>query len=679
MAAPTMRRPLLALLGIVTALALPSPSASAQEEPQVTLSLLSLTPWNSSYDPEHGRDVVVRFRAENEGASAVDDLSIGVALYGRAISRSAYEASLTTDPAVIIDAATFGREDTLEPGVPREFEVSLTLDSGIDPDDSGVYPLKVELRSGFTSLAAIRSAVVFLVREPEIPLSLSWTFVLQQPIVLGPDGTFTSTALEEALEPEGRLAAQIRALLGLATDPAAPAVDVAMAPTLLTQLDRMSRGYTVATDTGVRDVAPGEGGAALAEQALEDLRAIAAFPGVLVTALPYSSPELPSLVSGGLGRDVPTQIDRGRQVVGELMETTPTTSVLRPPGAALNEETVRTLPQFGVSTLVAGPFTVTPSPQPLGFAGPPTAGLGEDGGLVAIVPEPGLMERLQAPSALDDPVLTAQTVLGELATIWQEQPGVERGVALVVSEDLLAQPTLYGALARGVAGAPWLDTMHAGEFALRFPPEAPSALTAPTPRTFGSAYVSELRRARRRVDVYRSMLVEPSTLPDEYDHMLLLAESRQFLSSPDAGLAFIAHVRDSTGAVFEAVGVDAVDEITLASATGSPIPVTVTNGADEALRVTVQLISSRLEGTPSIELELAAGASETVTFRVDVRSTGAFTVEVRVAAPAGRILASEQFTVRSTVYNRIALTITIAAALLLLALWVRRFLPRRTS
>jgi hypothetical protein len=289
------------------------------------------------------------------------------------------------------------------------------------------------------------------------------------------------------------------------------------------------------------------------------------------------------------------------------------------------------------------------------------------------------MARLQSPPTLDDPVLTAQTVLGELATIWQEQPGVERGLGLVVSEDLLAQPAFYGALARNVAGAPWLRTMHAGEFVLRFPPAEASALTSPNPRTFGSSYVSELRRARRNVDVFRSMLAEPSTLPDEYEQLLLLAESRQFLSSPDGGLAFIGHVRDSTAAVFAAVGIDTVEEITLASSTGSPIPVTVLNGSDEALRVTVELHSSRLEGTPSIDLELAAASSETVTFTVDVRSTGVFTVEVQVAAPTGRVIEVQSFTVRSTVYNRIALFITIGAAVLLLALWARRFLPRRTS
>jgi hypothetical protein len=175
------------------------------------------------------------------------------------------------------------------------------------------------------------------------------------------------------------------------------------------------------------------------------------------------------------------------------------------------------------------------------------------------------------------------------------------------------------------------------------------------------------------------MLVEPSTLPDDYEHLLLLAESRQFLSSPDGGLAFIGHVRDSTAAVFSAVDVDAVQQITLASSTGSPIPVTVLNGSEEPLRVTVELHSSRLEGTPSIDLELPAASSETVTFTVDVRSTGVFPVEVRVAAPAGRILEVQTLTVRSTVYNRIALFITIGAAVLLLALWARRFLPRRTS
>jgi hypothetical protein len=68
-----------------------------------------------------------------------------------------------------------------------------------------------------------------------------------------------------------------------------------------------------------------------------------------------------------------------------------------------------------------------------------------------------------------------------------------------------------------------------------------------------------------------------------------------------------------------------------------------------------------------------------VTFRVDVRSTGRFQVLLQVVAPGGRLLVERPLTVRSTVYNRIALVITIVAAAMLLALWARRFLPSRTS
>jgi hypothetical protein len=679
MVRPTMRR-LLCLLGVLGTLALLPSVARGQEPAAVRLTLLSQTSWNSSFDPTHGRELLLAFRAENLGATPLAELSIGVTLYGRVISRTAYESSLTTDPPLVIQAETLPREDALGPGQARDFTVAFPLDSpSIDPDDSGVYPLKVDLRSGLTSLAAIRTPVVFLVREPEIPLDLSWTLVLQHPIAFGPDGVFTSPALETALLPGGRLAAQIHALLGLAEDPAAPAVDVAISPTLLIQLVRMSDGYAVSSGTSVREVAQGAGGALLAQGALEDLRRIADSTNVRISALPFAVPELPSLVSGGLPRDAEVQVDRGREVVGGVLQAAPVTTVLRPPGAALDEPTLQQLPTLGVSTIVAGPATVSPSPQPLGFVGPPTASLGDDGDVTAIVPEPGIMALLQSTAAATDPLLTTRVVLGELAVIWQEQPGLERGVALALSEDLVLPSAFYGAFLHDVARAPWLTPMHAGDFVVRYHPERPSTLTAPTPRRFASSYVAELRQARRRVAIYRSMLIAPSDRPDEYERMLLLAESRQYLSTPAEGLAFITSVRDAVSAVFSAITVDSPQEITLTSSTGSGIPVTVSNGDDEALRVTVQLASQNLQGTPSTDLELAPGESQTVTFHVDALRTGRFEVFLRVLTPTGRPIHEQTLRVRSTVYNRIALVITIAAALVLLGLWARRLLPRRTS
>lgn len=683
MAAPTMRRLvslLLATLGLLIGPALPVvpvPDAIAQETGTVRLTLLSTTPWNSTWHPTNQRELVVRFRAENLTSSPIGDLSIGVTLFDRLITRTAYEESLTTDPPIALDVETYTREDAIAPGGTRDFTVPFTLDSlGIDPDQSGVYPLKVDLRSGFTSLAAIRTPVVFLVREPEEPLRLSWTVVLHHPIAFGPDDVFASTELESSLAPGGRLASQIQALLGVLDQPLPPALDLAIAPLLLIQLQDMADGYRVAEGDGVREVPAGEGASALAERALGDLRTIAQSSTVRVSALPFSAAELPSLVAGGLSRDFIIQLERGRDVVADALGVVPTASVLRPPGAALDEDTLRELEGTGVATLVTGPSTVEPEPHPLGFAGPATASLG-DGGLRAIVPDPNVSNLLQSGLPTLDPVRTAQAILGELASIWQEQPSEVRGIALVLSEDLSAPPAFFGALLRAVAEAPWLRPMHASEFVSAFVPEERSALTAPVPRRFSSFYIEELRKARRQVDTYRSMLVEPSTEPARLDTLLLLAESREYLSSPDGGMAFIDAVRSAVGTVFQAVTVDSVDEITLTSRTGAGVPVTVNNAADETLRVSVLLESPHLVSAASQDLELPPGESQSVTFRVDPRSTGRFEVRLTVVAPGGRLLFEDTLTLRSTVYNRIALAITIAAAIVLLALWVRRFLPRR--
>ena len=478
-----MRRLALTFLALLGVLLAPVPTVSAQEPPVVRLTLLEQTPWNSSFDETNARELFVRFRAENLGSVSIDGLAIGVTLYGRLLSRSAFEESLLADPLLPLKGETRPREGTIEPGQTRDFELTFLLDelAGLDPDQSGVYPLKIDLRSGFTSLGAIRTPVVFLVRQPEIPLRLSWTFVLHHPIEFGPGGEFTSTELETALAPGGRLGAQIRALQELAVAPTQPAVDVAVSPVLLTQLARMRDGYEVLVGDEVLAVDPGEGGAKLAGEALVALEEIAGAPNVRVSAMPFAAPELPSLVAGGLGRDLRIQLDRGRALVEEML-TTPVAGVLRPPGAALDDETLRELPGVGVSTLLVGPATVETTPQPLGLAGPPAASLSESGVLRAVVPDPAVASMLQSGLGSSDPVRAAQVVLGEIASIWQERPGELRGIALILSEDSLLPAPFFAAFTRSIASAPWLTPMHAGEFATAFAPPEPSSLDSPSLR-----------------------------------------------------------------------------------------------------------------------------------------------------------------------------------------------------
>jgi hypothetical protein len=692
MARPTMRRlsPLALALPIWLAFTLGAAvPASAQDAPSATLTLLSQTSWNcpkaadlrrpapSGLTCPTGRELIVRFRAENTGTEPLDQLAIGVTLYSRILSRSAYEASLTTDPAVILNADTLTRTGSIAPDGTRDFEVSMMLDTGLDPDQSGVYPLKVDLRSGVTSVAALRTPAIFLVRQPEIPMALSWTFVLSHPITFAPDGTFVDTSLQNSLAPAGRLAGQLHALRNLAANQSAPAVDVAVSPVLLTQLARMRDGYRVADAGTVRQVPAGQGGAALAAQALEDLRLVAAAPGVELTALPFSAPEIPSLYGGGLSGDMEIQLERGRKVASALLETEPPGRVLRPPGAALDDESLRGLAGLGVDALIVGPSTVDLQRQPLGFAGPATTALG-DGSITAIVPEPST-DAVMTSLVQDDPVRAAQVVLGELTTIWQEAPGESRSIGLVLSEDDPLPGPFFPPLARGIAGAPWLTPASAADLVDAFPPTETSELEASSLRLFLPRYVASLKEARRRVDTLRSMVADDSLEPQRLDTMLLLAEARQFLTATTDGLAFIAAVRETVRSIVDELTLDTVPSVSLSSNSGS-IPVTVSNAGQRPLSVFVQLVAPQLRNEAGQRVDLGPGDSRTLRLRARLRSTGRFQVTVQMLAPDGRRpLKEASLIVRSTAYNRIALLITIGAALMLVAVWARRFLPRRTT
>lgn len=68
---------------------------------------------------------------------------------------------------------------------------------------------------------------------------------------------------------------------------------------------------------------------------------------------------------------------------------------------------------------------------------------------------------------------------------------------------------------------------------------------------------------------------------------------------------------------------------------------------------------------------------ESFSFPVRTQTTGRFPVDVRLRTPDGSPIASSTIVVRSTAYNRVALVVTIGAALFLALWWGRRFLPRR--
>ena len=161
---------------------------------------------------------------------------------------------------------------------------------------------------------------------------------------------------------------------------------------------------------------------------------------------------------------------------------------------------------------------------------------------------------------------------------------------------------------------------------------------------------------------------------------LYLAEAATFSNGGTRlGERFISSVERRITATYERVELPP-QVFTLASQTGT-LPVRITNESSYSMRVLVRLVADRRLEFPrgSARTVVLQPRSQTIDFDVRAQSTGRIPVKVQVqtsrAAPLPDI-AETRMVVRSTAYNRVALFLTVGAALFLMLWWGRRFLPR---
>lgn len=661
-------------ISLVTTL-VAAPSGNAQGTASATLTLVSQTPWNTLADPA----LELAIRADNEGATAIGDLTLGVTIGSAVRSRTVYESSLTDGPGLPIFATAIPEKGTLEPGSSRRFRtppLDLSTVGEISTGDSLVYPLRVDLRSGATQIAAVDTALIFLVRTPEAPLLISTTIELTAPIAFSPDGRLADSSFEAAIAPKGTLGAEVAALDRMAGE-SFGAIDVVVEPALLDQLSRMADGYervdgsTVANETGP---------AADAATLLSQLRHTVTSPSVHVTAMPFAGPTIPSLLASGLSSDLSAQLATGRDAVRQILGIEPGFAVVRPPGAALDDAAVEALTGLGASTLLVNADSVARPPQPNDFAPLPTASLDVDGRTVALVlPDPGTQALLSQPSFLADPVRAAQAMLGELATIWREQPvpSQPRGIAISLPAGLPSR--FWGAFLGRLSSAPFLEPMSAAGLAARIPPPAPSSLAILATDRFSPEYVEAVKRERRDLLAFRSMLVQPSLVPDRLSRDLLYAESAAYLGNEDVGRAWIDFVNTQTHDLFSHAVPDTSQTFTFLSNSAS-IPLRMSDPGDLPITFTVQLRSNRFRFPDGDRQRVTiTEANQIVTFTATALAAGQGTIQVILRAPTGRPIQQTTLTVRSTSVNRIAVAVTVAAALVLVALWSRRLFKRPTT
>ena len=280
-----------------------------------------------------------------------------------------------------------------------------------------------------------------------------------------------------------------------------------------------------------------------------------------------------------------------------------------------------------------------------------------------------------------DPVLAAQVVLGELATIWKEEPvppdDEANGLALDLPRDLPA--AIWGPAIQRLSGAPFLEPVHAEDLPgeLKPPPE-PAQLANPAPEVFTPAYANDLAETGRRVAAFGSILEEPAGEVDVLGRELLYAEASQYVGNEGSGQAWINSVNGVIDKAFSDLQPDTSRPLTFTSRSGT-IPLRMGDPGDRVVNVKVVLASGRVEFLDDNERIVRLDqANQVITFPVEVKAAGPSNIDVFVVSPNGAaVLSQSRLVVRSTAVNPIALIITIGAGLVLIGLWSRRLFRRR--
>ena len=642
--------------------------AGAQTTSSVRLTLLSQSTWN-----EVGRPLQLSFEATNTSGAPLDDLSVELIVEAPATSRSLFELSLTQDFATLI-ATPFPQRGALAPGQSRSFHIEQSVNELSTRGDSGLFPLKVELRSRDVAVGTLRTPMVFLIEPPKVPLNLVWTWVLSEPIQYRADGTFLAGTLESDIAPTGRLTAMANALSGLASRQ----VDVVVSSVLIDQLQRMAQGYRIIDANGaVRVVPKGEVGSADAAALLQALRGVAGHRRTELVATPFEDPSLPAMFRAGLAPEFPALAERGGTLVADALARAPAQSVVRPFRSEVDPATLPLLAEAGARAVLLDAGFV-PAQR---FESPPVIRLvAGRASVTGVLPNPEVASLAVAYS--EDPALAAQVCLGELAAIWLELPGTPaRGAAVLFGEDGGLPAPFFARFAQQVRSSSWLHPISATGFVSVVPSPNRGAVPPRTYPSFGLSYLEQLLASRASLTRFRETVEGSGVLEERLRQNLLAAQSSTMLSDLSLGLSFIEAVQTEIRRTYDRVRI-ATSVVTLPSQRGL-LPLSLTNDSGQELKVVLRFVSDR-------RLQFVQGASQrvtlapgrrTLTILVRAQTTGRIPVKVQVLTRGSTpdTIAERTMVIRSTAYNLVALFVTIGAAMFLLGWWGRRFLPRRRS
>lgn len=268
------------------------------------------------------------------------------------------------------------------------------------------------------------------------------------------------------------------------------------------------------------------------------------------------------------------------------------------------------------------------------------------------------LDAATAPSARDGVVISTPAD-------WRGDASLVAAMVRVLDTHALSTPVSLGALP-GVLGP---GTDGRGGPLVR-------ALRTRTPQRLAVAAV-DLDATQRRITGAVSLSADGATRDDISDEVFLRALSTT-VSTPDAGRLLAVANRRITDF---AAGVTATAQSVTVTSERARIPVRFTNDTGVAVRVRVELRSSKLRQNngPLVVLLPATPTNHTEVVPVTVKGSGQFRVALVVTSPDGRLPlgAPDSVSVNSTVFGSYGIWLTWGAGVFLALWWIHHAWSRR--
>ena len=647
-----MRRRAAALVAALAAVALALPPAAAQGGRSGRIALASQTPWV-------GEGGVFGIRLLVTDVRRPADVEVAVSVHRPVTSRSEFQRTLEGDVSTSV----------IPPGVSEPVE-RLPLDAagaryvelGVqDPATNrdptrvalrspGVYPVRVELREagGGAILDDLVTHLVYLPDPVDGPkLAVASIVPVHAPPALQPDGTHRLP--DDASDRLGRLAGSL--------ERHAPVpLTVAPTPETLQALAESDRPVDQETLARLARNTSGEGRQVLG--------------GTYV-------PVALASMAGAMEDEATAQLARGNEIVANRLRTRPDrrTQIVQPP---LTDAVLNRLRQQQVDRVVVAEESLAPVRLQVTLTQPFRIGGRQGQRVDGVVADPGLVRHFDGG---DDAVLAAHHLLADLAVVYFDSPGRNRGVVAQPPRTWDPAPAFVDAFLSGLTTSPIVRGVTLDELFLVPPATAGNGrplVRTPPPRPAPSPALptSDIRTLRDRLDDFGTILEPGEPIFGRLEESLLVTQSVDL--RPARRRAYVAGFERQLSDQLDRIRTPEDRSITLTARRGR-IPVTVQSSVPYPVHVVVRVESDQLRFPRGATRRLALTRPNTVAlFTVQARTSGAFPMRVRLESPDGNLLlSSSRFTVRSTAASGVGVILSIGAGWFLLVWWARHALARR--